>query len=208
MARAARGELAKIYGCLTYRFHRPRRPTSAIELVDLGKTIFKLQADPDANNVFRHAVLVNIEVLREIDSWCWKHFNTQYMHYEEFRRQEGQPDIGVRMLDCTFTLQVVEALQHWRAVLILEIGISETALKRLDTAKLAAPILRKSMSALTESEREENDKAMQALYAEWLLLRQVLISGITRVHQAIGDKEFFKRHRYELWDLVDARLED
>ncbi|EXJ95872.1 hypothetical protein A1O1_00997 [Capronia coronata CBS 617.96] len=189
------------------RFRRPRVPMSAIELIDLASMVFKLHTDTHTNNIFMDAVTVNLAVLHELDAWCAEQWNLlSDQHSEICERQERSNDSGLAEERVTIAHEI-RVLWRRREILFLEIGISETARKRLDTARHATELKGKLSSTLTESERQHNEEALKAWYGEWLVLRHAMLIAATKVHQQTGDKEFFKRHQYELWDLVDARLE-
>lgn len=192
-----------------YRSLRPSRPLSPIELIDLTRSVFEFQADSRLNSVFKDAVAVNLTVLHALEAQSREQWTFMYDRWKDFEGRElASKDGNFPQEREKLNLEVCE-LAHWHnAVIVEEIGISEMTMKRLETAELAIPVMQKLTHSLTESERVEIQETLEALYAEWLLLRKLVLLVIRRVYGLTNNKAFFKRHQFELWDLVDARLED
>ncbi|KIX95918.1 uncharacterized protein Z520_08173 [Fonsecaea multimorphosa CBS 102226] len=178
------------------------------ETEKLVGAFFHLLAKPDANETIRFIIRTNIRVLRELRRVC-----------DDERRALARR--GLIIIDMgrgasgerhkahlrRFLREVCVAIgehKRWINILSIEISLSEVALRRLGIAGKAAELVQKQ-KAKTIS--EEESETLETLFIEFQSWRAVLIQWVLQLNEMTGNHEFLRRHRNELWDIVDRDLE-
>ncbi|KAL2416405.1 hypothetical protein ABEF95_004942 [Exophiala dermatitidis] len=98
----------------------------------------------------------------------------------------------------------LSALEFRPDFIKLEVAISEAALARLDVTtcrQFAEAQLNPTGNGAAHLQRDRH-------FVEWMVLRYFMLVALRKVHSALGSKSFWKRHQYELGDLVDPALEE
>ncbi|KIW96665.1 uncharacterized protein Z519_02056 [Cladophialophora bantiana CBS 173.52] len=201
---ASHGLLEPLNGC-DYHLYIRRAGQDAEKLAE---ALFKLQANPDANEIIQFIIRRNIEVLRGLQEVCHDHFNVVRKRAIDVIQVDLEYSGKYNKAQVRKFVQEVcgasDEQQRWVNILGLEINVSEVALKRLSIAKEAAGLVQKKRA---ETISDEEEQALGDLYIEFQSWRAVLLRWVLQLNKLTGNGDFLRRHRNELWDIVDSELE-
>ncbi|KAH0836160.1 hypothetical protein FOPE_04428 [Fonsecaea pedrosoi] len=197
--------LKPLNGC-DYHLYLRRAGKESEELV---QALFELLANPEANHTIQFIVRTNIQVLRKLqqevchDRWkVVKKKTIDVIHLDsDSEGDDGKPHVETLAQE---TLHTSEEQKNWAAILEFEVKISEIALQRLRIANEASVLVRKEK---TSSISEEESERLEAQFIDFQSWRAIMIRWVLQVNRMTGNRDFLRRHRNELWDIVGHNLE-
>ncbi|OAL19163.1 hypothetical protein AYO20_11674 [Fonsecaea nubica] len=196
--------LKPLNGC-DYHLYLRRAGKKSEELV---QALFELLANPEANHTIQFIVRTNIQVLRKLqqevchDRWKVVKKAIDVIHLDsDSEGEDGKPHVETLFQE---TLHTSEEQKNWSAILDFEMKISEIALQRLRIANEASELVRKEKAWRASEEESERLEAMFIDFQSW---RAIIIRWVLQVNRMTGNREFLRRHRNELWDIVVHNLE-
>ena len=186
---------------LDYQYHHPIwRPDPQLVTRDL----FALHTQEDANSVISTIVWMNRETIRHIQ------FSKAKM-VEEIKRQSCQivhestlpgADPAYIRAEVEKTVAVLKNHEDWDVMLAEEEKLSTLAIERMEIARKGIEEEKKAVA-----EGRVGWLAKEAVYAEFREKRVAMRAVVTRLHGLTGNADFLKRHKNELWDVVDRWVE-
>ncbi|KIW84462.1 hypothetical protein Z517_03712 [Fonsecaea pedrosoi CBS 271.37] len=193
-------------GASDYHLYLRRTGKKSEELV---QALFELLANPEANHTIQFIVRTNIQVLRKLqqevchDRWkVVKKKTIDVIHLDsDSEGEDGKPHVETLVQEILYTS---EEQKNWAAILDFEVKISEIALQRLRIANEASELVRKEK---TWSISEEEGERLEAQFIDFQSWRAIMIRWVLRVNRMTGNRDFLRRHRNELWDIVDNNLD-
>ncbi|KIW30520.1 uncharacterized protein PV07_06259 [Cladophialophora immunda] len=193
--------------CRTNDYHLYLR-RSGQQTEKLVGALFQLLASPDANETIQFIIRTNIRVLRELQGVCHdqcKAVKTRALNVIHMDgKYNGEKNKARVQKFVEEFCGAAEEQKSWVHILGFEIGVSEIALKRLGIANEAAALVEKQKAQNISEEEIEN---LEALFIEFQSWRGVLIRWVLQLNKMTGNCDFLRRHRNELWDIVDRDLE-
>ena len=161
-------------------YHPIWRPDPNLVTLDL----WNLHIKHNANDVITNIIHMNVETIKHIQTQMakyhdeWKKRSCNIIHESTLPNADAAA-IRAKVKESRAQFEDHEA---WSEVLEVELELSEHALARMESAKEGA-------------------------YEAYREYRPIMVKLVEKLYEMTGSAAFVKRHRNELWDVIDRQLE-